>query len=216
MMEQGLSPLFAMEDLSVFGLVEVLPRLARLRRRLDEVAAKIRAARPDLVLTIDSKAFPSLWRGASRSLRTIRRSPMWWRRRSGLTARAGRVRSPLSWTICWSFCPSRRRTSPVTVWPPPLSGTRPPTGRRAMARAFAVATTCRRTRRFSACCPAAGPAKCRDCYRFFLAAAARLRERAPDLRIVLPTVPAVAAKVRAVVDGGPDAGHRGGGGRRSK
>ncbi|MEC8028123.1 MAG: lipid-A-disaccharide synthase, partial [Pseudomonadota bacterium] len=36
----------------------------------------------------------------------------------------------------------------------------------------------------------------------FLAAAARLRERAPDLRIVLPTVPAVAAKVRAVVDGG--------------
>ncbi|MEC8053923.1 MAG: lipid-A-disaccharide synthase, partial [Pseudomonadota bacterium] len=57
MMEQGLSPLFAMEDLSVFGLVEVLPRLARLRRRLDEVAAKIRVAHPDLVLTIDSKGF---------------------------------------------------------------------------------------------------------------------------------------------------------------
>jgi lipid-A-disaccharide synthase len=53
----GLVPLFAMRELAVMGLVEILPRLARLRRRLAEAEADIRARRPDLVVTIDSPGF---------------------------------------------------------------------------------------------------------------------------------------------------------------
>ncbi|DBA00108.1 TPA: hypothetical protein N0F65_000399 [Lagenidium giganteum] len=49
--------LFPMHDLSVMGLVEVLPALWRFRRRLKETVADIRAFQPDVVLTIDSKGF---------------------------------------------------------------------------------------------------------------------------------------------------------------
>jgi lipid-A-disaccharide synthase len=49
--------LFPMADLAVMGLAEVLPRLRSLRRRLDEAVSAIEAARPDLVITIDSPGF---------------------------------------------------------------------------------------------------------------------------------------------------------------
>ena len=46
MAEQGLAPLFPMQDLAVMGLLEVLPRLRLLARRLREVGRDIRAAPP--------------------------------------------------------------------------------------------------------------------------------------------------------------------------
>ncbi len=58
MMEAGLDrSLFAMSDLAVMGLAEILPRLLFLRRRLDMAAADIAARRPDIVVTIDSPGF---------------------------------------------------------------------------------------------------------------------------------------------------------------
>lgn len=57
MEEQGLHSLFPMRELAVMGLVEVLPRLRALSRRLDETARAIERTRPDLVLTIDSPGF---------------------------------------------------------------------------------------------------------------------------------------------------------------
>ncbi|MBP1804258.1 lipid-A-disaccharide synthase [Rubellimicrobium aerolatum] len=54
---QGLRSRFPMSDLSVMGLVEVLGRYPLLRRRLDETIAAVRAARPDILLTIDSPDF---------------------------------------------------------------------------------------------------------------------------------------------------------------
>ncbi|MCI1395776.1 MAG: lipid-A-disaccharide synthase, partial [Acetobacter peroxydans] len=57
MTEQGLHSLFPLRDLAVMGLVEVLPRLRQLSRRLDEAVADIIATRPDLVVTIDSPGF---------------------------------------------------------------------------------------------------------------------------------------------------------------
>ncbi len=49
--------LFPMADLAVMGLAEVLPRVLSLRQRLDQAAADIAAARPDIVVTIDSPGF---------------------------------------------------------------------------------------------------------------------------------------------------------------
>ncbi len=57
MEHSGLASLFPMRELAVMGLVEVLPRLRSLRKRLDETVADIAARRPDLVVTIDSPGF---------------------------------------------------------------------------------------------------------------------------------------------------------------
>ncbi|HEX7389816.1 MAG TPA: lipid-A-disaccharide synthase [Acidiphilium sp.] len=57
MAEQGLASLFPMQDLAVMGLAEVLPKIMKLRARLDQTVADIEAKRPDLVVTIDSPGF---------------------------------------------------------------------------------------------------------------------------------------------------------------
>lgn len=54
---QGLHSLFPLRDLAVMGLVEVLPRLRHLSRRLDMAVADVEACRPDMVITIDSPGF---------------------------------------------------------------------------------------------------------------------------------------------------------------
>jgi lipid-A-disaccharide synthase len=57
MAAEGLASLFPMHDLAVMGLMEVLPQLRKLRRRLAETAADIAAKRPDVLVTIDSPGF---------------------------------------------------------------------------------------------------------------------------------------------------------------
>ncbi|WP_102323514.1 lipid-A-disaccharide synthase [Komagataeibacter saccharivorans] len=57
MRAQGLHSLFPLRDLAVMGLLEVLPRLRHLSRRLDQAVQDITARRPDLVVTIDSPGF---------------------------------------------------------------------------------------------------------------------------------------------------------------
>ena len=57
MQEQGVSSLFDMSDLSVMGLVEVLPRLPLLLRRIKETVADVLRADPDVLITIDSPDF---------------------------------------------------------------------------------------------------------------------------------------------------------------
>ena len=53
----GLASLFPMRELSVMGLAEILPRAFGLLRRIAETAAHARAARPDVIVTIDSPGF---------------------------------------------------------------------------------------------------------------------------------------------------------------
>jgi len=57
MAAQGLASRFAMEELSVMGIAEVLPRLPNLLRRISETADAVVAARPDALVTIDSPDF---------------------------------------------------------------------------------------------------------------------------------------------------------------
>jgi lipid-A-disaccharide synthase len=57
MQDEGFSSLFPMQELAVMGLAEVLPRLRRLRCRLAEAAADVRARRPDVLVTVDSPGF---------------------------------------------------------------------------------------------------------------------------------------------------------------
>ncbi len=57
MVAEGLVPLFPMDELAVMGLLEILPRIRRLARRMREAEADIRARRPDILVTIDSPGF---------------------------------------------------------------------------------------------------------------------------------------------------------------
>ncbi|WP_081368899.1 lipid-A-disaccharide synthase [Granulibacter bethesdensis] len=57
MEECGFQSLFPMHELAVMGLVEILPRVLKLRRRLQQTVQDIETRRPDLVLTIDSPGF---------------------------------------------------------------------------------------------------------------------------------------------------------------
>ncbi len=53
----GLASLFAMEELSVMGIAEVLPKYPALRRRMIQTADAVVASRPEVLVTIDSPDF---------------------------------------------------------------------------------------------------------------------------------------------------------------
>ena len=57
MQAEGMESLFPIEDLAVMGLVEILPRLRTLRRRMLSVVDDIAARRPAVVVTVDSPGF---------------------------------------------------------------------------------------------------------------------------------------------------------------
>ncbi len=57
MAAQGLQSLFPMQELSVMGLAEILPKYFHLKRRIRETADAVIAAAPDVLITIDSPDF---------------------------------------------------------------------------------------------------------------------------------------------------------------
>ncbi|MDZ7906676.1 MAG: lipid-A-disaccharide synthase [Cypionkella sp.] len=75
MAAQGLDSLFAMEELSVMGIIEVLPKYRALKRRIAQTAAAALAANPDALITIDSPDFclrvAGIVKSARPALRTI-------------------------------------------------------------------------------------------------------------------------------------------------
>jgi lipid-A-disaccharide synthase len=96
MRAEGLDSLFPMAELSVMGLVEVLPRLPLILRRLGETVADISCRQPDAVLTIDSWGFTGqVHKRLKKSGSTIPRihyvAPMVWAWKSGRTKTLARV-----------------------------------------------------------------------------------------------------------------------------
>ncbi|MCB9991437.1 MAG: lipid-A-disaccharide synthase [Rhodospirillales bacterium] len=58
MMEaEGLRSLFPMRDLSVMGIVEVLPKLTKLLRRIKQTSDLVKKEQPDILVTIDAPDF---------------------------------------------------------------------------------------------------------------------------------------------------------------
>lgn len=57
MKEQGLNSLFPMQELSVMGVAEVLPKIFGILRRVRQCVKSILDAKPDAVITIDSPDF---------------------------------------------------------------------------------------------------------------------------------------------------------------
>ncbi|OUD08199.1 lipid-A-disaccharide synthase [Marivivens niveibacter] len=57
MQSHGLDSLFPMEELSIMGLAEILPKYFHLKRRIGQTAGFIAAEKPDVVITIDAPDF---------------------------------------------------------------------------------------------------------------------------------------------------------------
>lgn len=95
MAAQGLTSRFAMDELSVMGIAEVLPRYRSLMRRIEETAQAVIETRPDVLITIDSPDF--CLRVAKRvrartSLHTVHYvAPSVWAWREGRAAKMARV-----------------------------------------------------------------------------------------------------------------------------
>jgi lipid-A-disaccharide synthase len=92
----GMASRFPMEELSVMGIAEVLPRLPNLLRRIRETAEAVAAMRPDALVTIDSPDFSLRVARAARKrlpeLRTIHYvAPSVWAWRPGRAAKMAEV-----------------------------------------------------------------------------------------------------------------------------
>ena len=59
MKAEGLKPLFDVSELAVMGLVEVIPSIPKVLKRIKETVADIVKQKPDVVITIDSWSFSS-------------------------------------------------------------------------------------------------------------------------------------------------------------
>ena len=57
MTQQGFNSLFPMHELSLMGLVEILPHIPRLYRRIQETVKDIINQKPDVLVTLDSPGF---------------------------------------------------------------------------------------------------------------------------------------------------------------
>jgi len=96
MQSQGLSSLFPMDELSIMGLAEVLPKYRHLKRRIRETAQAITQSAPDVVVTIDSPDFClrvlKLAKTVTPALKTVHYvAPSVWAWRPGRAAKMARV-----------------------------------------------------------------------------------------------------------------------------
>ena len=70
MEQEGLSSLFDSSELAVMGLMEVIPSIPRILRRIRQTVDDIAARRPDVVVTVDSWSFSARVNKALRARKT--------------------------------------------------------------------------------------------------------------------------------------------------
>ena len=96
MMAQGMDSLFPMDELSLMGIWEVLPKFRHLKRRIAQAAEAVIAAAPEALITIDSPDFclrvARAVRAARPDLRTIHYvAPSVWAWRPGRALKMAEV-----------------------------------------------------------------------------------------------------------------------------
>ena len=196
---EGLQSLFPMEELSVMGLVEVLPKYRQLKRRIAEATAAVTTLKPDALITIDSPDF------CLRVARLVRAAdpgqfithyvaPTVWAWRPGRAAKmAGAVNHVLA---LFPFEPPYMEAAGMScdfVGHPVVAERR---GTADEALAFRDTHAIGPDQPVLLCLPGSRKGEVSRLAPRFEEAIARLRDREPDLRVVLPTVEGVAGLVR--------------------
>ena len=193
MQAEGMVSLFPMEELSIMGLVEVLPKYRTLKRRIAEAAADALAAQPAALITIDSPDFclrvAALVKQARPDLRTIHYvAPSVWAWRPG---RAAKMAQHIDHVLALlPFEPPYMQAAGMTcdfVGHPVVSEPLASPEERAVMEGegpLLLALPGSRKGEVSRLCPVFG------------ATIARLKEHHPTLRVALPTVRGVEPLVR--------------------
>lgn len=199
MAEQGLSSLVPISDLAVMGLLEVLPHARKILARIKQTVTDIQVRRPAIVVTIDSSGFN--WRVARRLREAGDRTklvhvvaPMVWAWRAHRAAEIARWYDRL--LVLLPFEPPYfEKVGLATTFighPVVESGADRGDGVAFRARHNIAAEALLLT-----VLPGSRGGEVKRLLPIFGAAIAILRQRYPGLRIVVPTLSHVAARVRA-------------------
>ncbi|WP_423211111.1 lipid-A-disaccharide synthase [Paracoccus yeei] len=208
MAAQGLASLFPMEELSVMGIVEVLPKYRQLKARIRQTARAVADARPDALITIDSPDFCLRVAAEARALcpdlRTIHYvAPSVWAWRAGRAKKMARVIDHVLAIL--PFEPPYMQAAgmscdfvghPIAV--EPVAGP-------AEAAAFRDAHGIAPDAPLLLCLPGSRRGEVGRLGPRFDEALIRLRDRVPEVRVVLPTVRGVSQLVRDMARRWPSA-----------
>jgi lipid-A-disaccharide synthase len=198
MQAEGMQSIFPMEELSVMGIVEVLPKYLHLKRRIREAAEAILASGAEALVTIDSPDFclrvAGLVKAARPGFRTIHYvAPSVWAWRPGRAARMAKVIDHVLALL--PFEPPYMTAAGMTcdfvghpVVAEPLASTVEVAAFRGEGPLLLVLPGSRKGE-VSRLAPVFGEV------------VGRLKATHPDLRVALPTVAAVAGSVRELTGG---------------
>lgn len=198
---EGLESHFPMEELSVMGLVEVLPKYRHLKRRIAETAAEAVRIAPDALVTIDSPDFclrvARAARAAAPDLWTVHYvAPTVWAWRPGRAAKMAEVIDHV--LALFPFEPPYMEAAGMTcdfVGHPVVAQ---PRATEAEARAFRDRLGLGAEDTLLLCLPGSRRSEVTRLAPRFEQAIAEFRDREPGMQVVVPTVRGVAGLVRGI------------------
>ncbi|TRW95696.1 lipid-A-disaccharide synthase [Paracoccus sp. M683] len=204
----GLDSRFPMDELSVMGILEVLPKYRHLKRRISETAQAVAEAAPDALIGIDSPDFclrvAREARALNPDLRTIHYvAPSVWAWRPGRALKMAEVIDHVLAIL--PFEPPLMQAAGMTcdfVGHPVVSE---PVANADEANAFRAAHDISADAPVVLCLPGSRKGEVTRLGGRFDEALMRLRDRVPEIRVVVPTVPGVAALVRDMARRWPSA-----------
>ncbi len=201
MATEGLESLFPQDDLAVMGLFEVLPRLPRLLRRIRETTAACLAAKPDALITIDSPGFglrvARRVRAADPAIRTIHYvAPTVWAWRPGRAKKMAAYVDHLLALLPFEppYFTAHGMTCDFVGHPAAARPRAPAADIAALRAALAIAPGAP----VLLALPGSRMGEVRRHCGPFGAVVGLLARRLPGLRVILPTVGAVADAARAL------------------
>ncbi|WP_041527614.1 lipid-A-disaccharide synthase [Paracoccus aminophilus] len=208
MMAQGMESLFPMEELSIMGIAEVLPKYFHLKRRIAETARAVAEFAPDALITIDSPDFclrvAKSARALNPGLRTIHYvAPSVWAWRAGRAAKMAKVIDHVLAIL--PFEPPLMEAAGMScdfVGHPIAAEAQAGPGE---AAAFRAAQGIAPDAPLLLCLPGSRRTEVGRLGPRFGEALRLLGAQMPALRVVIPTVPNVAALVREMTADWPSA-----------
>ena len=208
MAAQGLESLFPMSELSLMGIWEILPKYRALKRRIAQTAQAVIKAAPDVLITIDSPDFglrvARIVRAAAPGIRTVHYvAPSVWAWRPGRARKMAQVIDHVLALL--PFEPPLMQAAGMScdfVGHPVVSER---LASAADASAFRAAHGIAADAPLVLCLPGSRRGEVARLGPRFDEALMRLRDRLPEMRVVLPTVPGVADMVDAMVRRWPTA-----------
>ncbi|RMA42397.1 lipid-A-disaccharide synthase [Rhodophyticola porphyridii] len=208
MQAEGLQTVFPMEELSVIGLAEILPRLRGLLKRVSETADRVVAMRSDALITIDIPEFSlrvaAKVKARAKAVRTIHYvAPTVWAWRGG---RAQKMAKSIDHVLAlFPFEPRLMEAAGMTcdfVGHPVATE---PLASEAEARTFRADRGIASDAPLVLVLPGSRRGEVTRLSPVFGAALRHVQDTHPQVRMVVPTVPAVAGLLAEKVADWPDA-----------